>query len=66
MLAISNQIESIIDWKYIGNGIGIAIAWVMKSGNKRDMKCDEDDHFDFPKSIKNKQEHAKPLDKNDD
>ncbi len=32
------------DWKYSDSGtdIGIAIAWVMKRGNKRDVKSDED------------------------
>ena len=44
MLIITDQIESTNDWKYSDSGtdIGIAIAWVMKSGNKRHVKCDED------------------------
>ena len=44
MLVIINQIESTNDRKYSDNGtdIGIAIAWVMKSGNQGDAKCDED------------------------
>ena len=47
-MVITNQIENTTDWICIGSDIGIAIAWVMKSPNKRDMKCDEDDHFCFP------------------
>ena len=47
MTVITNQIESTGDCKSIGSvtGIGIAIAWVMKSGNKRDMTCDDNAHF---------------------
>ena len=47
LLVIIIQIEGINDWWYIGSGIGIgiAVAWVMQSGTKRDMKCDdESDH----------------------
>ncbi len=43
-MVITNEIEHTSDWKYIGSDIGIAIAWVMTSPNKRDMTCDEDDH----------------------
>ncbi len=34
-LVITNQIEHTSDWKYIGSDIGIAIAWVMTSPNKK-------------------------------
>ena len=46
----ANQIESTNDWKYIGSGttIGIAIACLRKNGLKRDMECDQDDHFCAP------------------
>ncbi len=59
MLVITSQIQSTNDWKYSDSGtdIGIAKVWVMKSDNKRDMKCDEDDRFCFPNALK-KQEHA--------
>ena len=50
----TNQIEHTNDWEYIGSDIGIAIAWVMKSANKEDMKCDEDDHVHAPRALNNK------------
>ena len=55
-MVITNQIENIQDWAYMGSDIGIAIACVMKDAKKKDqparvmkdtkkknMICDEDD-----------------------
>ncbi len=53
-MVITNEIEHASDWKYIGSDIGIAIAWVMTSPNKRDMTCDEDDHVYVQIAFKNK------------
>ena len=52
VVVITNQLENTNDWNYIGSDIGIAIAWVMKSANKRDMTCDEDDHVHAPRAVK--------------
>ena len=75
-LVITNQIESTNDWKYSESGtdIGIVIAWVMKSSNNRDVRCDEDgQHAPSEESQKKKWEllmittttRSKLLDKND-
>ena len=49
-------------WKHqcMGSGIGsgVAIASMMNSGHKRDMKCDEDDHLFSPRAWKHKQKHS--------
>ena len=50
-MVITNQIENTTDLEYIGNDIGIAIACVMKSAKKRDMKWDEDDHVYGPRAL---------------
>ena len=52
-MVIKNQNESTNNWKYIGSdtGIGNALAWMMKHGNKRDMKCDEDNHVYVPEAL---------------
>ena len=50
VLVISNQIATDNDSKYpcSDTGIGMAIAWMMKNDNKRDMKFDEGDHCCAP------------------
>ena len=55
VVVITNQIENANDWNYIGSDNGIAIAWVMKSANKRDMTCDKDDHVYAPRALKTNQ-----------
>ena len=51
-MVITNPMENIHDWAYMGSDIGIAIACVMKSAKKRDMICDEDDHVYSPVALK--------------
>ncbi len=45
-MAMANQSYSTDDWNYIGidTGIGSAIAWKMKPGNNKEMRCAEDGH----------------------
>ena len=52
-MVITHQKTSTDNCKYIGSGtgIGITLAWMMKHGNKRNMKCDQDDHFCAPSEL---------------
>ena len=56
-MVIINQIENNNDWEFIGSGIGIAIACVMKSGKKRDITWDEDDHVYAPRALNTNKNH---------
>ena len=49
-MVIINQIENNNDWEYIGSDI----ACVMKSGKKRDITWDEDDHVYAPRALNTK------------
>ena len=56
-MVINNPIESHNDWEYIDSDIGIAIACVMKSGKKRDITWDEDDHVYAPRALNTNRNH---------
>ncbi len=50
-MVITNQMENVHDWAYMGSDIGTASACVMKRAKKRKKKWDEDDHVYAPRAL---------------